>query len=314
MPVSGILCDSQLLGGWPLVFYATGAIGILWYIPWLLCVFDTPAQHPRISQAERRFIETALHRTGQKKKLPIPWKKILATPGLWACASMHLGIGWNFFGQITYLPSYMGEILHYKIENNAALSAIPYVLGGLSSLASTITLDALITRKIVRPLTGFKIFNAMTGVGAAITLALLPLAGCNRILINVLLALNGISLGAQYAGNGTNLLVLAPNFAGTMYGISNTMANAAGILAPYAVGFLTYGNQTRSAWNIMFYISAAIGALSFIIYWVLCSEEEEAWNNPLPLEEVTSGDNNNKSKENGSNEKSHENKAYEPDA
>ncbi|XP_068085874.1 putative inorganic phosphate cotransporter [Anabrus simplex] len=292
MPLSGFLSDLPLAGGWPLVFYVFGALGVVWYIPWLFLVYDSPEQHPRITEEEKIYIQSSIGATEKKKNLPIPWKAVLSTPGLWACAIMHLGIGWNFFGQITYLPSYMANILHYKIENNAALSAVPYIVGGIASVISSLSLDWIITRKFVTPLTGFKIFNGITGLGAALTLVLIPRAGCSTIWINLLLALNGLSLGAQYAGNGMNLLVLAPNFAGTLYGISNTMANAAGILAPYAVGFLTNGRQNRHQWNIMFYISSAIGLGTYVLYLLLCTDKEQPWN--TPQEDVKSTENEEK--------------------
>jgi len=80
------------------------------------------------------------------------------------------------------------------------------------------------------------------GLGPAVTLVAVTFCGCDATAILILLALNGMFMGAQYAGNSMNLLMLAPNFSGTTLGISNTFANAAGILAPYAVGFLTNGN------------------------------------------------------------------------
>lgn len=38
-----------------------GLVGILWFFSWTCLVFDTPAQHPRISQREREYIEKSLH-------------------------------------------------------------------------------------------------------------------------------------------------------------------------------------------------------------------------------------------------------------
>ncbi|XP_049809313.1 putative inorganic phosphate cotransporter [Schistocerca nitens] len=283
LPVSGLLCDSNLAGGWPLVFYVFGAITVLWYVPWLVLVYESPADHPWISEEERRYIEASVGADklqGQRKRPPVPWCSIFKCPGVWACAMMHVGIGWNFFGQITYLPTYMAAILRFPIRSNAALSALPYVVGGVASVLSSIILDVIIKRGLVTPLSGYKIFNGLTGAGAALTLLLLPRAGCDRMLAVGLLSLNGLCLGAQYAGNGSNLLVLAPNFSGSLYGISNTFANVAGILAPYAVGYLTNGNQTRGQWDIMFLISAGVGLVTFLLYLVLATDKEQPWNRP----------------------------------
>ncbi|GLH15176.1 Putative sodium-dependent phosphate transporter [Gryllus bimaculatus] len=214
------------------------------------------------------------------KKLPVPWKKILTTRGLWACASMHLGIGWTFFALLTCLPTYMSYILHYDIKSNAALSAIPYIAGGSFSFVFSWCLDHIITTGKVSKINGYRIFNGITAIGPAATLLIITAVGCDKVAILVLLAINGLCLGAQYTGNSMNLLTLAPNFAGTMLGISNTFANGAGILAPYAVGFLTNDNQTRTAWNIVFWISAAIGLVTYFIYLIFSTADEQPWNNP----------------------------------
>ncbi|XP_068085916.1 sialin [Anabrus simplex] len=254
MPVAGVLCDLEFAHGWPLVFYVFGGLGILWYIPWLFLVYDSPAQHPRISPEERRYIEASIGTVPRKKKLPIPWRQLLSTPGLWACASMHLGIGWTFFALLTCLPTYMSNVLHYDIKSNSALSTIPYILGGSFSAVFSWALDLIITRGYATKIVGYRIFNGITAIGPALTLIIITLVGCDNVAIIVLLAINGLCLGAQYTGNSMNLLLLAPNFAGTMLGISNTFANLAGILAPYAVGLLT----TNSLSGVLLLVEADI--------------------------------------------------------
>ncbi|XP_023727998.1 vesicular glutamate transporter 2 isoform X6 [Cryptotermes secundus] len=49
--------------GWRVVFYVTGSVGILWCLIWWLLAFDTPAQHPRITPSERRYIESNVGNT-----------------------------------------------------------------------------------------------------------------------------------------------------------------------------------------------------------------------------------------------------------
>lgn len=45
---------------WEYVFYITGLLGFVWSIVWFLLVFETPADHPRITPEERWYIETKL--------------------------------------------------------------------------------------------------------------------------------------------------------------------------------------------------------------------------------------------------------------
>lgn len=54
---------------WEAVFYITGALGSLWFLMWWLLVYDSPAQHPRISQKELKYIQDSLGKSLAKKKV-----------------------------------------------------------------------------------------------------------------------------------------------------------------------------------------------------------------------------------------------------
>ena len=41
-------------------YYSTGSLGIAWFILWALFVHSSPAEHPRISTAEKLYIESSL--------------------------------------------------------------------------------------------------------------------------------------------------------------------------------------------------------------------------------------------------------------
>ena len=55
---SGPLAGWHWAGGWQAIFYVTGGVGVIWYMCWLFFIYDTPAQHPRISARERLYIDT----------------------------------------------------------------------------------------------------------------------------------------------------------------------------------------------------------------------------------------------------------------
>lgn len=57
MPLSGLLASKL---GWESVFYVQGALSVLWYVLWLIFVFDSPSQHPRISRSERHMIDSSI--------------------------------------------------------------------------------------------------------------------------------------------------------------------------------------------------------------------------------------------------------------
>ena len=52
-----------------LLFSLAGIFGILWFLVWTVLAFNSPADHPRISDKERDYIESSLaaKRTTLKK-------------------------------------------------------------------------------------------------------------------------------------------------------------------------------------------------------------------------------------------------------
>ncbi|RXG59799.1 putative hexose phosphate transport protein [Armadillidium vulgare] len=45
-PISGWLCESEFLGGWPSVFYVFGTLSIIWCLFWFSLIRDDPKKHP----------------------------------------------------------------------------------------------------------------------------------------------------------------------------------------------------------------------------------------------------------------------------
>ncbi|GBN37292.1 Sialin [Araneus ventricosus] len=68
MPTSGFLIQYNVGGGWPSVFYLFGLIGCLWFVFWVFLVYNTPAEHPRISKAELVYIQQHLPQTSAERK------------------------------------------------------------------------------------------------------------------------------------------------------------------------------------------------------------------------------------------------------
>lgn len=64
-PMCGWIIDEW---GWEWVFYTNGILGTMWYIWWLYCVFDSPEQHPRISEAEKEYIISRLEQQSKPRK------------------------------------------------------------------------------------------------------------------------------------------------------------------------------------------------------------------------------------------------------
>ncbi|KAG7262216.1 hypothetical protein CRUP_023886 [Coryphaenoides rupestris] len=62
MPLAGILVQYS---GWSSVFYVYGCFGLVWYVFWILVSYESPAEHPTITDEERCYIEESIGETAQ---------------------------------------------------------------------------------------------------------------------------------------------------------------------------------------------------------------------------------------------------------
>lgn len=286
LPLAGWLCSLTFLGGWPLAFYIFGVIGMIWFCFWMWLVFDRPSSHPRISYKERNYIERSVRAKrsngdalGDDDYDPedIPWKSILTSVPLWAILITQCGQGWAFYTQLTELPTYMDQILHFDIESNATLNAIPYFTAWIVGIFCSILADWMLEKNYISLLNSYKLWNSVASVIPSLGLIGVAYVGCNWIWVMFMLAIVGAFQGAVYAGNQLNHIALSPKYAGTMYGITNSTANICGFLAPYVIGLIINGNETLAQWRIVFYMAAAFNIGGNFFYLLFASTEEQSW-------------------------------------
>ncbi|XP_047112300.1 sialin-like [Schistocerca piceifrons] len=277
MAVSGALCETAV--GWPLAFYFFGAVGLLWCLPWCLLAQDSPAQHRRIDPAERSYIEATIV-SSAKKKLPVPWKRILLSPPLWAFVSLMITLDWTYYLLITSLPLYIANILHFDVRSNGFLSAIPQITGVIGSLLFGWAGDVVFRKGYISKINGLRVVNGLSTLVPAATLLVVTLVGCNTSVLVAMLAISGFCISTYCAAPYMNMQAIAPNYSGTIAGIVNSIANLTGIAVPYVVGAFTNANQSRSAWNSVFYLSAGLAVVGYLIYAVFTTDEVQPWNEP----------------------------------
>ncbi|CAG9774089.1 unnamed protein product [Ceutorhynchus assimilis] len=276
LPLSGWLCSLKLWGGWPLAFYLFGGIGLVWYIFWLFLAYDSPTTHPRIDEKEQAYILSNIGPQPEDRG-PVPWMKMATCLPLWAILVTQCGASWAFYTQLTELPTYMAQILHFDIQANSLLSALPYFTSWLTGMFIGTLAEWLLAKNYISLLTSYRICNSIGTIIPSVGLLGVAFVGCDKLAVQLLLAITGAFYGALYSSNNINHMALSPKYAGTMFGITNAAANITGFLAPYVVGLLVNGQETLDQWNKVFYLAAAINIASNLFYISFASAEEVPW-------------------------------------
>ncbi|KAI8126427.1 Vesicular glutamate transporter 1 [Lucilia cuprina] len=117
---------------WKWVYLFCGIFGTLWWLLWLVLVYDSPAHHPRISISEYfvRYIEKALGSSVQQKckSVPTPWKEIFTSRPVWMNVIGQWASIWGLFTLMIQSPTYFKVIHNWDIRAIGILSGIPHIL------------------------------------------------------------------------------------------------------------------------------------------------------------------------------------------
>jgi len=115
--------------GWQAAFIATGALGFVWLVVWLL-VYRSPEQHPKCTPAELAYIRSDPIDPVQ----PVSWAQLLRYRQTWAFA---LGKGltdpiWWFY--LFWLPKFLDARYGIKLAQLAAPLIVIYLLADVGSV------------------------------------------------------------------------------------------------------------------------------------------------------------------------------------
>ncbi|KAK2726930.1 hypothetical protein QYM36_007693 [Artemia franciscana] len=281
LPFSGVLASTV---SWESVFYIQGALSLVWCLSWPFLVFDSPLNHPFISHEEKGMLVRELkldkNENEESQSLSFPWRSVLTSVPFWAILVAHVCNNWGWYMLLVELPTYMKQVLRFEINENAFLSALPYLVSWIFSFILSTVMDKLKQKELLSVVQIRKISTGIASVLPAICLLGVAFAGCSRIAAVTLMVLAVMFISGMYIGFLTNHVDIAPNFSGTLIALTNTCATIPGFIVPAFVGALTHGNQSVWRWQLIFAITAGIYVMEFIFYTIFASGDVQTWNQP----------------------------------
>ncbi|RUS91220.1 hypothetical protein EGW08_001026, partial [Elysia chlorotica] len=238
-PIGGFLCAYGFDGGWPSVFYVIGSFGFLWCCAWVAFAHDSPDDDKTISEIEKQYIKRSIgQRNGGNKSLP--WRAILTSGAVWAIVVGHACGNYGAYMLLTKIPAYMKEVLKFDIKSNGLYSMLPYLTFWFVITLGSMMADSLITRGILSIEWTRKLMSCIGTFGPAIFLIGTGFMDCTQQVGAVIMLTVSVGLcGFHFSGFFINHGDVAPAYAGTLFGISNTAATIPGILSPYIVSAMT---------------------------------------------------------------------------
>jgi len=273
-PIFGLLIVSL---GWESCFYIMATPGLVWCVFWAFFAVDWPHQHPSIQEEELRELTEIPKHT----KLPVPWRSIIKSLPLWATLCTDVA---NSFGLITLLkmgPTFMKYMLGLDIKTNGLLSAAPMLARYLGGIVLCRLADWMVRSSYLSLQSCRRLFNTVSQICPGMAMVLMSYSGCSPTTAAILMVTGMFFNGAISAGHMASAVDLAPNYAGTLFGITNTISGGfTGVLAPLVIGAITSNNHTWVAWRTVFWMAGGIYTGGSLIYLVFIQAKPQSWNEP----------------------------------
>jgi ACS family sodium-dependent inorganic phosphate cotransporter len=247
LPVAGWLVRDF---GWPMTFYAFGAVGFVWAVWWFWRVDSGYGVAPPPAGTPRE----------------IPWRALLRCPAVAAIVVGHFCHNWALYVLLAWMPSYFKTTFGVSVANAGILSAAPWLTAFVMINVAGYLADRMM--KAGRDPTFVRKLMQCAGLGgAALFLLLLPSAASAGQGV-LLMCFAAGTLAFCMGGFAPNSFDIAPRHADVIWGISNTFATIPGIVGVYVTGWLV---DRTGSYAAPFAVTAGIALFGAAVFLLLGS-------------------------------------------
>ncbi|WP_428485908.1 MFS transporter [Rhodopila sp.] len=255
--------------GWPVIFFATGAVGLIWAVIWYRS-YHEPTEFPGVNAAEIALIEStggipdlSTRIEAHRRQSGITWRDlgvVLGRRKLWGLYLGHFAWGNTAAFFLTWFPTYLVKYRHLDFIKAGIYASLPFLCAVVGVLCSGMLSDWLVRR------------------GVSLSIARKTMIICGLGLSSVIIGANYVSspaliimfLALAFLANGLASIhwsLVSATAPERLIGLTSGMFNFAGGLAsitgPIVIGFLL---QAGSFTAPLVYIAcvALLGAGSYI--------------------------------------------------
>ncbi|KAH0566797.1 sialin-like isoform X1 [Cotesia glomerata] len=276
--ISGIAEKINWESGW----YIPALSMMVWIVFWWFLAYDSPEEHPYISEKEKQFIVQSLSVSVNLEKPSFsntPILKILKSIPFICLVLCHFGNVFLLFFYQNGMMLYQTKALGFKLTKGGVVSGLPWASRVLFAFVFGWIGDT-IKRKDKLSVTALrKCATVFSHFLPGVCLIIVGYLGCSMVWANVFLVLALGFNGAASISNLSNNQDLSPNYAGFLYGIMNTVGSLSGIMiSPIVEEVAGKWGHPIEKWQILFWIGAIVCITCMVIFIIGGSGQVQSWN------------------------------------
>ena len=231
--------------GWPFVFEAFGALGLLLAIVWSILGADAPTRAGTATTTK----PAAAASSSSSSLADVPWREISASKPVWALAAAHMSTNFFMYFGLSWLPTYFSYQFGLSTADASSASLYPFAAGAIGSLTAGALCDQLVARFNFTLTDARKLMQTIGCGGPAIAMFILCLlsAGVGGLQLNRDEAESLFIFGvffqtASAAGYGCGAQDISTRLSSLIYGSTSVLAVLAGASGQYFTGWLLEQN------------------------------------------------------------------------
>ena len=183
---------------------------------------------------------------------------------------------WGIYTMLTELPTFMSDVMNYKIDKAGLFSALPYLVMAKVLYISGYLSDLLVVNKSWTFTHVRKLFCCAGMLLQFVFMTLAALSSSPGAIIFCSTVAIGFG-GMPWSAFGVNHLDIGAGYANVLMSISNTFATLPGIISPILTGHLIEAGRSKTEWNAVFFLAAAIYALGALVFGLISKGETQPW-------------------------------------
>jgi ACS family hexuronate transporter-like MFS transporter len=254
--------------GWEEAFIVTGGLSLIWAGLWWFG-YRTPAEHPRLSEAERAYIEQGRANDEVTAK-PATRNEVLRSRGFWAIAVPRFLAepAWQTFN--FFIPLYLVAVWQLDLKSIALWAWVPFLAADFGSLAAGV-LPAWLMKRGVGLVASRKITMTL-GALCMIGPACIGLAGSPGVAI-ALFCVGGF---AHQLLNGALVTLGSDLFDSRTVATATGMAGSAAWIGGMMFTFLIGASADTFGYNPLFVALAVLDLVAAALLWTILRQKPAA--------------------------------------
>jgi len=252
--------------GWYEAFVATGAIGFIWLIFWLI-FYKKPEEHPRLSRRELEYIQS----DPPEPTVKIRWRNLLPHRQTWAFAVGKFLTDPIWWVYLFWLPDFLNKKHGLDLKTFGIPIAVIYIIADVGSIGGGYISSAMIKR-------GWTINRSRKTAMLICAIAVVPIVLAS-ITTSLWLAVILIGIAAAaHQGWSANLFTISSDMfpkqaVGSVVGIGGMFGAIGGMCISPLVGYIL---DTTGSYVPIFIIAASAYLIALLIIHLLAPKLEPA--------------------------------------